>query len=47
LREIIEIFAPGDGFVFNTVHNIQRNVLVENILAMFRALDEARGIKSH
>ncbi|HDS08492.1 MAG TPA: methyltransferase [Bacteroides sp.] len=46
VRENIEIFAPGGGYVFNTVHNIQSNVPVENILAMFRALDDARGISS-
>jgi len=46
VRENIEILAPGGGYVFNTVHNIQSNVPVENILAMFRALDDARGISS-
>ena len=39
LREC-EILAPGGGFVFNTVHNMQANVPLENVLAM---LD---GIKS-
>ncbi len=38
VRERIDIFAPGGGFVFNSVHNIQSNVPVENILAMFRAI---------
>ncbi len=33
-----EIFGEGGGFVFNTVHNIQANVPVENIVAMFNAL---------
>ena len=28
------------GFVFNTVHNIQANVPVENIIAMIDALKE-------
>ena len=32
-----EIFSKNGGFVFNTVHNIQANVPVENILAMFNA----------
>jgi uroporphyrinogen decarboxylase len=31
----INDFAPGGGFVFNPVHNIQPLVPVENILAMF------------
>jgi uroporphyrinogen-III decarboxylase len=43
VRERIEIFAPGGGFVFNTVHNVQANTPTENILAMFRALKDAAG----
>ena len=31
---LCEIFASDGGFVFNTVHNIQANVPVENIVAM-------------
>jgi hypothetical protein len=37
--ELCEIFSKNGGFVFNTIHNIQANVPVENIVAMFRALD--------
>ena len=37
LREC-EIFAPGGGFVFNTVHNIQANVPVQNVIAMLEAI---------
>jgi hypothetical protein len=44
VRKNIDIFAPGGGYVFNAVHNIQSNVPVENILALFRALNDARGI---
>ncbi len=44
VRKNIEIFSPGGGFVFNAVHNIQSNVPVENVLAMFRALNDIRGI---
>jgi hypothetical protein len=40
VRERIRIFGDGGGFVFNTVHNIQANVPVENVEAMFRALRE-------
>ena len=40
VRERIRIFNEGGGFVFNTVHNIQANVPVENVEAMFRALRE-------
>jgi uroporphyrinogen decarboxylase len=42
VRKNIEIFAPGGGFVFNTVHNIMPDVPPENILAMFAAIDEYR-----
>ena len=31
---------PGGGFIFNTIHNIQPNVPVENIVAMWEALQE-------
>jgi len=46
VRRNIDIFSPGGGFVFNSVHNIQSNVPVENILAMFRAVNDARNIHS-
>ncbi len=36
----LEVFAPGGGFVFNTVHNILSDVPPENIVAMFDAIDE-------
>ncbi len=35
-----DIFAQDGGFVFNTVHNIQANVPVENIVAMIDAIKE-------
>ncbi len=38
-----EIFGKGGGFVFNAVHNIQSNVPIPNIVAMFDALKEFRG----
>jgi len=38
-----EIFAKDGGFVFNTVHNIQANVPVENIVAMIDAVHEFNG----
>ncbi len=37
VRRQIETFAPGGGFVFNQVHNIQANVPPENIVAMLDA----------
>jgi hypothetical protein len=35
-----EILAPGGGFVFNTVHNIQANVPIQNVVAMLEAVRE-------
>jgi hypothetical protein len=40
VRVRIRAFAPGGGFVFNAVHNIQALVPVENVLAMYRAARE-------
>lgn len=37
VRELLEIFAPGGGYVFCQVHNIQADVQPENIVAMFEA----------
>lgn len=43
-RKNIDIFSDGGGFVFNTVHNIQSNVPVQNIMAMLKAIHESRGL---
>jgi len=40
VRQRIEDFAPGGGFVFNPVHNIQADVGPENIMVMWEALME-------
>lgn len=40
VKQRLEVFAPGGGFVFNTVHNILPDVPPENIVAMFEALEE-------
>ena len=42
VRERIEILAPGGGFVFNPIHNIQATTPTENLRAMFKALEDAR-----
>lgn len=42
-REVLsrlEVFAPGGGFVFNAIHNIQQGTPPENLVAMFRAIEE-------
>lgn len=41
VRERIEIFNDGGGFVFNSIHNIQGNTPPENILAMFQAIKDS------
>jgi uroporphyrinogen decarboxylase len=40
VRRNVEALAPGGGFVFNTVHNIQADVPPQNIVAMWEALQE-------
>ena len=45
-REVLgrlEVFAPGGGFVFNTIHNLQPRTPVANLLAMFDAIREFNG----
>jgi hypothetical protein len=41
VRERIRILGHGGGFVFNTVHNVQANVPVENLLALYDAAKES------
>jgi hypothetical protein len=38
VAERVKIFSQKNGFVFNTIHNIQCNTPVENVLAIFEAL---------
>ena len=44
VRERIDIFSANGGYVFNSIHNVQSNVPTENLLAMFKAINDARGI---
>ncbi|MEG0591225.1 MAG: uroporphyrinogen decarboxylase family protein, partial [Lachnospiraceae bacterium] len=41
-RKMIDIFAPGGGFVFNQEHNIMPDVPPENIVAMYKAVADSR-----
>ena len=43
VRENIEALAPGGGFIFATVHDIQATVPAENIVAMWEAWREYRN----
>jgi hypothetical protein len=40
VRERLKIFGAGGGFVFNTTHNVQAGVPIENVLAMYETLRE-------
>ncbi len=40
VRERLQIFAPGGGFVFNTIHNVQPLTPVENVLALYATVRE-------
>ncbi len=42
VKKMIEIFNNDGGFVFNTVHNIQANVPLDNILAMLEVIQKYR-----
>jgi hypothetical protein len=42
VRERIEILGPGGGFVFCSIHNVQANTPIENLLAMFEAIKAYR-----
>ena len=46
VRERLGIFAPGGGFVFNPIHNVQAQTPVENVLAMFETV-RAAGSYAH
>ncbi|CAA7601393.1 Uroporphyrinogen decarboxylase [Acididesulfobacillus acetoxydans] len=40
VNQRLRIFAPGGGFVFNTIHNIVGGVPAENLTAMYDAVRE-------
>jgi hypothetical protein len=41
--ECCRIFGKGGGYVFNTIHNIQANTPIENIIAMVNAVRDYNG----
>jgi uroporphyrinogen-III decarboxylase len=45
VRQQCGIFGKGGGFVFNSVHNIQANTPVENVVALFETINELRNRK--
>jgi hypothetical protein len=40
VRERLEVFGKGGGFVFNPIHNVQASVPIENLLAMYETVRE-------
>ncbi len=44
VKQRIEIFARGGGYVFNTIHNVQANVPVENLVALYEAVRDFRRL---
>lgn len=42
VRERIRIFGRGGGFIFNPTHNVQAQIPVENLAAMYETLAECR-----
>jgi uroporphyrinogen-III decarboxylase len=42
VRERIETFSRGGGFVFNSIHNIQAATPIENMTAMLEVVSEYR-----
>jgi hypothetical protein len=45
VKERINIFAPGGGFVFNPIHNVQARVPKENLLAMYETVRQEGGYR--
>jgi len=41
-KRLIDIFSKNGGFVFCSVHNVQANVPLENVVAMIEAVSEFR-----
>lgn len=43
VKRVIDIMAPGGGFVFATVHNLQSDVPIKNIISMLETLKSYGG----
>jgi uroporphyrinogen-III decarboxylase len=49
-KQVIErcrVFSPGGGFVFNSIHNVQAQTPIANIVAMIDAVHEFNGVTVH
>ncbi|HTS71961.1 MAG TPA: uroporphyrinogen decarboxylase family protein [Terriglobia bacterium] len=36
----LQVFGKGGGYVFNSIHNVQARVPIENVLAMYETVRE-------
>jgi hypothetical protein len=43
VQERIQIFGKGGGFVFNSIHNVQAGIPIENLLALYQAVQDFRS----
>ena len=39
----MRIFGQNGGYIFNTVHNTQANVPIDNLVAMFKAIQQVNA----
>lgn len=47
VRERMRVFGTGGGFVFSAIHNVQPGVPIENLLALYGAIDDYRSCLVH
>lgn len=43
VRQRMDTFGRGGGFVFNTIHNVQARVPAENLTALYQAIEKYRA----
>jgi len=43
VRQRMQVFGRGGGFVFNTIHNVQARVPLENLTALYQAVADFRS----
>ncbi len=44
VRQRMQLFGKGGGFVFNTIHNVQARIPPENLVALYEAVAEYREL---
>jgi hypothetical protein len=42
VRERMQVFGPGGGYIFSTIHNVQAGVPIENVRALYEAANACR-----